>query len=288
MCNHFLCFVFSSAANTETSFEREVKRRQAQAKKSIFIETPKDPNSNNEVVGNCSRIGGVQSIFRMDSETKTHFLVEFNTIGAVNEAIRSAHYPGNHFVDGKIHSKGKFFKISEINNTKKHKPINVKLETGIIDEEMILFAMRTQKSIDNQIIELYKSNCLSDLSSRLRFFTALQIEEAISGVFQKPVVLPFGSSINGFGRMQSDLDMVLFSNANRMYRPGQLSSMELGKPDDVARNTLRNNLYVISSMARHWLQGVTEVLPILNARVPIIKFNQTLTKLECDLSMGNM
>lgn len=280
--------MYFSTANTGTPFEREVKRRQSQAKKSIFIETPGDPNSNNEVAINCSRIGSIQNIFRMDFETKSHILVEFSNASAANEVIRTAYHPGNHFVDGKVHTKGRFFKFNEIIDTKKqHRPINFKLETGITDQETILSEMRAEKSIDDQIIKLYKSNGLSDLSSRLRFFTALQIEEAISGVFHKPVVLPFGSSINGFGRMQSDLDMVLVSNGNRTNRPGQLSSMELGKPDEVTRYTLRNNLYVISSMARHWLQGVTEVAPVLNARVPIIKYFQTLTQLECDLSMGN-
>lgn len=166
------------------------------------------------------------------------------------------------------------------------RPYNIKQESSITNRDGILRAMRAEKSTNDQIMKLYNVNRLSDLSSRLRFLTALQIEEALSGVFHEAKVLPFGSSINGFGRMESDLDMILVSYGNRTYK-GQLVSMPLGKQEDVPRLVNRNNLYVLSSIARHWLQGVSEVTPVLNARVPIVKYNQELTHLECDLSMGN-
>lgn len=167
------------------------------------------------------------------------------------------------------------------------RPHNIKRELNVADQDAILRAMRTEKTTSNQIMKLYNVNKLSDLSSRLRFLTALQIEEALSGVFHNAQVLPFGSSINGFGRMQSDLDMIVLSCGNRTYK-GQFNSIPLGKEENGARFVNRNNLYVMSSIARHWLQGVHDVVPILNARVPIIKYNHYLTNLECDLSMSNV
>lgn len=166
------------------------------------------------------------------------------------------------------------------------RPYNIKRELNISNKDGILRAMRTETTTNDQIMKLYKVNRLSELSSRLRFLTALQVEEAISGVFHEAQVLPFGSSINGFGRMESDLDMILVSYGNRNFK-SKFVSMPLGKQDDVARLVNRNNLFVLSSIARHWLQGVSEVTPVLNARVPIIKYNHELTYLECDLSMGN-
>lgn len=267
-----------------------MKRRQTQAKRSIFVETPGDPNSNNELAACCSRVGVVNSIFRLNSEVKSHFLVEFKNPESAKEAIRSAYHPGNHFLDGKIRAKGRFLTFSSTADsaTKTKKSIyNFKQDTGTTNRESILKQMRNEKTIDEQIKKLFKLNGLSDLSTRLRFLTALQMEEAISGVCHEPQVLPFGSSINGFGRMESDLDMVLVSYGNRTWN-GQFKAMELGNPDDMSRYTVRNNLYVLSSLARNWLQGVTEVQPVLNARVPIIKYNHSLTNLECDLSMSNL
>lgn len=262
-------------------------KRQAQAKKTIFIETKGDTHSNNEIAVYFSSFSRIQNIFQIDLEYKSQFLVEFADAGAANWAIRNAYHPGNHFVDGKIRTKSRFFTFSASNDVKKSKPLSLKRETGTTNRETIFQAMRTEKTIDDQILKLFELNRLSDLSSRLRFLTALQIEEAISGIFHQPQVLPFGSSTNGFGRMQSDLDMVLVSNGNRTGKR-QLCAMNLGKPDDVPRNTVRNNLYAISSMARHWLHGVNDIQPVLNARVPIIKYTQTLTGLDCDLSMGNL
>lgn len=252
------------------------------------METPGDSSSNNELAACCSSIGVVNNIFRVNSEVKSHFLVEFKYPESAKDAIRSAYHPGSHFLDGKVRAKGRFLTFSSTNDSAtKTKKTTYNFKQDTTNRESILKQMRNEKTIDDQIIKLFKLNGLSDLSSRLRFLTALQVEEAISGVFHQPLVLPFGSSINGFGRMESDLDMVLVSYGNRTWK-GQFKAMELGNPDDMSRYTVRNNLYVISSLARNWLQGVTDVQPVLNARVPIIKYNHTLTNLECDLSMCNL
>jgi len=50
---------------------------------------------------------------------------------------------------------------------------------------------------------------LTDLEVRLRFHTAHHLEQYFSRLFQNMRVLPFGSSINGFGRKRCDLDLLL-------------------------------------------------------------------------------
>jgi poly(A) RNA polymerase len=42
--------------------------------------------------------------------------------------------------------------------------------------------------------------------------TARQIELALSGLFPQVTVLPFGSSVNGFGKTTCDLDLVLLAD----------------------------------------------------------------------------
>lgn len=262
-----------------------MKHRQAQAKKSVLIESPGDPKSVNQLITSCSKLGRIQTIYRNNVGAKSYFLVEFSNAAVPNEIIRWASHSGNFLVDGKIRSKSRFLSFASKNEPVKKLVQNVIQDTNLTNRDSILKAMRS-KSPEDQIMTLYKVNGLSDLSQRLRFLTALQIEEAISGVVYDAQVLPFGSSINGFGRMQSDLDMILISGGNKTNK-SQFVSLELGRPDDQQRNIVRNNLYVLSSIVRHWLHGVSEVTPVLNARVPIIKYVQNLTGLECDLSMGN-
>lgn len=50
---------------------------------------------------------------------------------------------------------------------------------------------------------------LNDVGHRLRFLTAKQVETTISGMFPRICAFPFGSSVNGFGKMGCDLDIVL-------------------------------------------------------------------------------
>ena len=53
---------------------------------------------------------------------------------------------------------------------------------------------------------------LSDTEIRLRFITANQIEKSFACLFPHLKVLPFGSSINGFGKHGCDLDLVMNFN----------------------------------------------------------------------------
>lgn len=57
--------------------------------------------------------------------------------------------------------------------------------------------------------KLYNLTKLNDTGIRLRFLVTRQIECVLSGIFPKAVALPFGSSVNGYGRMGCDLDIVL-------------------------------------------------------------------------------
>lgn len=68
---------------------------------------------------------------------------------------------------------------------------------------------RCNIKISDQISTLYNSTKLSDVGTRLRFLTGMQIENCLSGMFPHSNVYPFGSSVNGFGKMNCDLDLVL-------------------------------------------------------------------------------
>lgn len=56
---------------------------------------------------------------------------------------------------------------------------------------------------------LHELLTLSDLGQLLRFFICHQIETVFAGLFSNCIVLPFGSTVNGFGKFDCDLDMVM-------------------------------------------------------------------------------
>lgn len=63
--------------------------------------------------------------------------------------------------------------------------------------------------VSQQVQLLHSSTRLGELGSRLRFLTARQLEMALAGMFPQVRALPFGSSVNGFGRAGCDLDLVM-------------------------------------------------------------------------------
>jgi poly(A) RNA polymerase, mitochondrial len=63
--------------------------------------------------------------------------------------------------------------------------------------------------ISEQISTLYDLTKMGELGTRLRFLTARQLETTLSGAFPYCKALPFGSSVNSFGKAGCDLDLVL-------------------------------------------------------------------------------
>lgn len=59
---------------------------------------------------------------------------------------------------------------------------------------------------------LHNLTKLDEVGNRLRYLMAQQIESTLSGLFPKVMALPFGSSVNGYGRIGCDLDLVLRLN----------------------------------------------------------------------------
>lgn len=64
---------------------------------------------------------------------------------------------------------------------------------------------------------LYLCNVLriTDLDIRLRFYTADQISYYLSRLFLNTEVVPFGSSVNGFGQIGCDLDLLCITTRQR-------------------------------------------------------------------------
>ncbi|KAK3871505.1 hypothetical protein Pcinc_023347, partial [Petrolisthes cinctipes] len=144
--------------------------------------------------------------------------------------------------------------------------------------------------MSEQIQTLYDSQRLSELGWRLRFFSCWQVEAALSGLFPRASVLPFGSSINSFGNLTCDLDMNLeLDSQQSVEKPPRLmyQAKKRGGNQSSTRLSLQRHLEVISDLLHCFMPGCSQVRKILNAKVPIIKYRHDLTDLECDLSLGN-
>lgn len=135
---------------------------------------------------------------------------------------------------------------------------------------------------------LYDLTQLNEVSIRLRFLIAKQVELALSGLFPKASAYPFGSSVNGYGKMGCDLDLVLRLNENTHKNKENRLVFHCKSSMGSERSTLQRQMETIGDILQLFLPGCTNVRRILQARVPIIKYYQQLADVECDLSMFNM
>lgn len=59
------------------------------------------------------------------------------------------------------------------------------------------------------MVVLHEMLKLNDLGIRLRFHTAHQLEKLFNAFFANAAIYPFGSTVNGFGKSDCDLDAVM-------------------------------------------------------------------------------
>lgn len=63
--------------------------------------------------------------------------------------------------------------------------------------------------VEQQLISLTEACQLTEENSRLRFLVCSLIRDLASTYFPECTIKPFGSSVNGFGKLGCDLDMIL-------------------------------------------------------------------------------
>lgn len=143
-----------------------------------------------------------------------------------------------------------------------------------------------QEESDSFIDTLANSVILNELETKLRFFLNNQLSELIcDGPFNQLRLSPFGSSVNGFGWNQSDLDLFLSPQSSpriqdNVYGLNLVSSKTMvGDKLDTQRI-----LNIVTGYLKDFVPGVQNVAPILMARVPIIKFASTSCGLDGDLT----
>ncbi|KAF9286025.1 hypothetical protein BGZ74_001369 [Mortierella antarctica] len=116
---------------------------------------------------------------------------------------------------------------------------------------------------------LFKAHAPSDRYKALRSDLIKRLQKIIDKTFpgSQLRIEAFGSYASGLGSDTSDADLCITR-------------------DNFDRYARYNNLRVISVALRNG--GMTKILPILNARVPIVKFVDPLSKINCDVNCNHV
>lgn len=284
--------VSSPSKSSYTTFEDVLKTRRAEACKSVIFQV-KNANSYNNLCCHLQKFGSIEKSFfytleaQQSSETRNdrHFiLVEFAEEEALQACLESGHHHNtNECIP--VRSPFMWFQQDPKSNYNRsdvpelrHEPINMK-------EISLPNLLSNSKSFSDDMIALYNGIKLNDLGSRLRFITAYQLESAFKGLFPLCSVLPFGSSINGFGKLNCDLDLVL-TFEDRSSEPDNFSRFIFHSKSLGGRN--QRHLEIVGDLLQFFLPGCSNVKRILRARVPILRYKQDYTDIDCDVSSTNL
>jgi len=113
----------------------------------------------------------------------------------------------------------------------------------------------------------------------------MQIENALKGIFPLARILPFGSSVNSFGKIGSDIDLVLTNSKVAKDKTSRL--IYHGKCMSNSRTQTQRHIEVLGDLLQFFLPGCSRVKRISQARVPIVKYSQDFVGVECDLAVSN-
>lgn len=282
------------------NLEQIVTERKSQATRSIVVQVASE-KSFDIVFQHCNQFGNISNaFFYAGPKSQNHILLEFETSDSVNEALQSSRFPP----DGGIRVKSQFLWLRNTRNTSQLQQVEPTIKLNVTDKIKqpsngnLKDILSKADSISHQIKLLHENTRLNELSTRLRYLGVQQIESALSGIFLNPIVWPFGSTVSGFGKLGSDLDMILqYNNKNEltesnltnkrlMFHVKSFGSHHHG--DSYQRELIQDHIRVIGSICENFLTGITDIKKIYTARVPIIRYSHEYLNISADISLLNM
>ncbi|XP_022909764.1 poly(A) RNA polymerase, mitochondrial [Onthophagus taurus] len=272
-------------------FKEKIDERRLEAKRSIVVQV-QSSKSHKELYSYCNDFGRIKKMFHYSAGVEPlHFIiVEFMEEGDVNNILSNSTYLEDTQIVP-VQSLFLWFKAPVKRNERKKNVKKVDLEvengTNILVDTVIRERLQSTKSISEQMTLLHDLTKLNDIGTRLRYLAAKQVESALSGLFPNTIAYPFGSSVNGFGKMGCDLDIVLRLLETDNKTEGRLVFHNKASTGS-DRFSSQRHMDVIGDLLQLFLPGCAQVRKILQARVPIIKYCQQFADIDCDLSMANM
>lgn len=286
------------------NFSDVIDARQTQAKRTIVVQVASE-NSFKDVHQHCTQFGHIRNAYFYTVPKDISFiLLEFDNEDAITEVFQASAFPD--LSSGVVPVKSSFLWFRNTRNKRQMKaikepttPLNTNESLYASTSKNLVTVLNGATSVSDQIQKLYENTRLNDLSIRLRFIGALQIQRALSGFFLNHSVLPFGSTVNGFGKLGCDLDMILhyncddksFNPSNNEYGNRRLMFHTKGcttDTDSMKRGVTENHIKFFGALCDSFIPGASNVLPIYKARVPIVRYVHKYLDLSVDISLLNM
>jgi len=139
-------------------------------------------------------------------------------------------------------------------------------------------------SLDKELQALCDKNSMNDLDVRKRFLMCVILEEILQSLLPGVLVIPFGSSLNGFGWWTTDLHMIVcLPKSQNNIHPHSFTP--LNQKFNTDKEVCQKLLGLVSSI----LEVIPNTTVLKNKRkskAACVRFKQSYLGLECEIRIG--
>ncbi|XP_076014507.1 poly(A) RNA polymerase, mitochondrial [Genypterus blacodes] len=280
----------AEAKNGRKSLHTVHKEGQEQADRSVLISC-QGRTTDKKFLKYLSRHGDVQKYFYYES-FGTYAVVEFASQESVASLLEEAAVPS--FVhEAVLPFKSRLLSLKSLSVSDLQSPQSrqrSQTQTSMPINELVQRLSR-EETIDRQMTALTEACQLTEENVRLRFLVCSLLKDIANVFFSECAIRPFGSSVNGFGKLGCDLDMFLDLNGingHNAKTPKSGFSLEYQmKQSSSERLVTQSILSVIGTCVDQFVPGCVGVQKILKARCPLVGFTHQPSGLQCDLTTNN-
>ncbi|XP_063424977.1 poly(A) RNA polymerase, mitochondrial-like isoform X2 [Mytilus trossulus] len=221
-----------------------------------------------------------------------HLLVEFKDRDCIEKLFRNVgHFRGNAFSKIPVRVRTRYLFKEEHGKT-------TLMEENRLDSQSVnifkpnkfdLGALKQNTQLSEGINLLWNNVKLTEYDIRLQYFIASTLKEMLSNMFPHCNASLFGSCVNGFGNTGCDLDINLdLKQKSADNEEAHLLKFLTNQRFNSEREWQQHLLDIIGNMVWVFIPSSGKINKILNARVPIVKFQHNNTSRECDISLNGM
>ncbi|XP_058687528.1 poly(A) RNA polymerase, mitochondrial [Poecile atricapillus] len=280
----------AEVSTRKKTFAEVQTERLDQAERTVLIKCPSKLNEKT-LLQYLSSHGNVKSHFFFENRGISA-LIEFSeksSIASLQDAVGIPSASEHHVVP----FKSRLFTFTLKNPVSQHveeTPLHLSPQCHIPVKDLIE-KLCLADSVSGQMCILLNEYQLTEENIKLRFLACSLVRDFARAYFPDSTVKPFGSSVNTFGKLGSDVDMFLDfgdtgKHATKMKKgPFEMEYQMKRLPSE--RLATQRILSVIGDCLDNFGPGCVNVQKILNARCPLVKFSHQPTGFQCDLSVSN-